>query len=64
MRRVQPERATCVLDSVLTGILAKEDCTDDWRGIDDLSEKSHEGDILTFRIKYIQKNRYLVAFKL
>ncbi|CAI9099411.1 OLC1v1036228C1 [Oldenlandia corymbosa var. corymbosa] len=60
VRRVQPQRATCVLDSGLTGMLAKEDYTDDWRGIDDLSEKLHEGDILTCRVKSIQKNRYQV----
>lgn len=60
VRRVQPQRATCVLDSGLTGILTKEDNTDDWRGIDDLTEKLREGDILTCRIKSIQKNRYQV----
>lgn len=60
VRRVQAQRAACVLDSGLTGMLAKEDFTDDWRGIDDLTEKLHEGDILTCRIKSIQKNRYQV----
>ncbi|CAI9117820.1 OLC1v1019305C1 [Oldenlandia corymbosa var. corymbosa] len=60
VRRVQPQRATCVLDSGLTGMLAKEDYTDDWRGIDDLSEKLREGFTLTCRVKSIQKNRYQV----
>lgn len=57
VRKVQPQRATCVLDSGLTGILTKEDYTDDWRFIEDLTEKLHEGDILTCRVKSIQKNR-------
>lgn len=60
IRRVQPQRATCVLDSGLTGMLTKEDYTDDWRGVDDLTEKLHDGDIVTCRIKSIQKNRYQV----
>lgn len=60
VRRVQPQRATCVLDSGLTGMLTKEDYTDDWRSFDDLTEKLREGDILTCRIKSIQKNRYQV----
>ncbi|KAL3533413.1 hypothetical protein ACH5RR_006934 [Cinchona calisaya] len=57
--RVQPQRATCVLDSGLTGMLTKEDYTDD-RSLDDLTEKLREGDIVACRIKSIQKNRYQV----
>ncbi|KAL6525584.1 Transcription elongation factor spt6 [Orobanche hederae] len=60
VRRVQPQRAICVLESGLTGMLSKEDYTDDWRDINELTEKLHEGDILTCRIKSIQKNRYQV----
>ncbi|KAK3010331.1 hypothetical protein RJ639_013024 [Escallonia herrerae] len=60
VRRVQGGRAFCVLESGLTGMLSKEDFTDDWRDIDDLTEKLNEGDILTCRIRSIQKNRYQV----
>ncbi|CAK9170436.1 unnamed protein product [Ilex paraguariensis] len=60
VRRVQPQRAVCVLESGLTGMLMREDYTDDWRDVNDLTEKLHEGDILTCRIKSIQKNRYQV----
>ncbi|KAA8517882.1 hypothetical protein F0562_015329 [Nyssa sinensis] len=60
VRRVQPQRAICVLESGLTGMLTREDYTDDWRDVTDLTEKLHEGDILTCRIKSIQKNRYQV----
>ncbi|KAF5954268.1 hypothetical protein HYC85_007124, partial [Camellia sinensis] len=37
-----------------------EDFSDDWRDNSDLSEKLHEGEILTCRIKSIQKNKYQV----
>ncbi|CAL5358310.1 unnamed protein product [Camellia sinensis] len=60
VRRVQPQRAICGLESGLTGVLTKEDFSDDWRDNSDFSEKLHEGDILTCRIKSIQKNRYQV----
>ncbi|KAK6120427.1 hypothetical protein DH2020_045821 [Rehmannia glutinosa] len=60
VKKVQPHRAICVLESGLTGMLSKEDYTDDWRDVDELTEKLHEGDILTCRIKSIQKNRYQV----
>ncbi|XAR62643.1 hypothetical protein NMG60_11017483 [Bertholletia excelsa] len=58
VRRVQSQRAVCALESGLTGILTREDYTDDWRDNADLTEKLHEGDIITCRIKSIQKNRY------
>nr|GMC79287.1 transcription elongation factor SPT6 homolog [Ipomoea batatas] len=60
IRRVQPQKAICALDSGLSGILMKEDSSDDWRDINDLTEKLRDGDILTCRIKSIQKNRYQV----
>ncbi|KZV22488.1 hypothetical protein F511_19708 [Dorcoceras hygrometricum] len=60
VRRVQEDRAICILDSGLTGLLSKEDYTDDWRDINELTDKLHEGDILTCRIKSIEKNRYQV----
>ena len=59
VRRVQPQRAMCALESGLTGMLAREDFSDDWRDCD-LTEKLHEGDILTCKIKNIQKNIYQV----
>ncbi|XP_058203463.1 transcription elongation factor SPT6 homolog [Rhododendron vialii] len=60
VRRVQAQRAICALESGLTGVLTREDYTDDWKEEGDLSEKLHEGDILTCRIKSIQINRYQV----
>ncbi|XP_021745917.1 transcription elongation factor SPT6 homolog [Chenopodium quinoa] len=60
VRRVQPQRAMCVLDSGLSGMLTREDFSDDWRDCD-LTEKLHEGEILTCKIKSILKNRYQVV---
>ncbi|KAG6769045.1 hypothetical protein POTOM_024660 [Populus tomentosa] len=60
VRRVQGGKAICALESGLTGILTKEDYTDDWRDIPELSDKLREDDILTCKIKSIQKNRYQV----
>ncbi|KAJ7976530.1 Transcription elongation factor spt6 [Quillaja saponaria] len=60
VRRVQPQKAICVLESGLTGMLMKEDYTDHWRDITELSDRLHEGDILTCKIKSIQRNRYQV----
>lgn len=59
VRRVQPQRAICALESGLTGMLTREDYSDDLRD-SDLTEKLREGDILTCRIKQIHKNRYQV----
>lgn len=59
VRRVQPQKAICGLESGLTGILMSEDFSDDWRD-SDLTEKLHEGEIVTCKIKSIQKNRYQV----
>ncbi|KAM0026592.1 putative tex-like protein, HTH domain superfamily [Helianthus debilis subsp. tardiflorus] len=56
VRRVQPQRAVCVLDSGLTGLLNKEDYSDDRRD-NDLTEKLDEGDILTCKIKSVVKGR-------
>ncbi|OMO76033.1 hypothetical protein COLO4_25705 [Corchorus olitorius] len=58
VRRVLGNRAICVLESGLTGMIMKEDYADDWRDIVELSDRLHEGDILTCKIKSIQKNRY------
>ncbi|KAG8365970.1 hypothetical protein BUALT_Bualt17G0027300 [Buddleja alternifolia] len=60
VRRVQPMKAICVLESGLTGILSKQDYTDDWTDINELTDKLNEGDILSCRIKSIQKNCYQV----
>ncbi|OMP03733.1 hypothetical protein COLO4_10242 [Corchorus olitorius] len=60
VRRVQGGRAICALESGLTGMITKEDYADDWRDIVELSDRLHEGDILTCKIKSIQKNRYQV----
>lgn len=40
VRRVQGQRAICVLGSRLTGMLMKEDYLDDWRNISDFSDKA------------------------
>ncbi|XP_057970915.1 transcription elongation factor SPT6 homolog isoform X2 [Malania oleifera] len=58
VRRVQGQRAICVLDSGLTGMLSKEDYSDDSRDIVDLTDRLCEGDMITCKIKSIQKNRY------
>ncbi|KAE8724314.1 4-alpha-glucanotransferase DPE2-like isoform X1 [Hibiscus syriacus] len=60
IRRVQGGRAICALESGLTGMIMKEDYADDWGDIAELSDRLHEGDILTCKIKSIQKNRYQV----
>ncbi|XP_019447116.1 PREDICTED: transcription elongation factor SPT6 homolog isoform X2 [Lupinus angustifolius] len=60
IRRVQAQKAICGLDSGMTGILMKEDYSDDYRDIIELSDRLHEGDMLTCKIKSIQKNRYQV----
>ncbi|KAL7097644.1 hypothetical protein ACP275_10G156800 [Erythranthe tilingii] len=59
VHKVQPHEATCVLEYGLIGMLRKEDYADDWRDVNSLTDKLHEGDTLTCRIKSIQKNRYL-----
>ncbi|OIW03224.1 hypothetical protein TanjilG_13018 [Lupinus angustifolius] len=60
VRRVQAQKAICGLDSGMTGILMKEDYSDEYRDIIELSDRLHEGDMLTCKIKSIQKNRYQV----
>ncbi|CAH2065577.1 unnamed protein product [Thlaspi arvense] len=60
VRRLQGGRAICVLDSGLTGMLMKEDFADDGRDIVELSDRLKEGEILTCKIKSIQKQRYQV----
>ncbi|KAI3514436.1 hypothetical protein L1887_12838 [Cichorium endivia] len=54
--RVQPKRAVCILDSGLIVMLSKEDYSDD-RRVDDLTERLNEGDMITAKIKSIQKSR-------
>ncbi|XP_050210070.1 transcription elongation factor SPT6 homolog [Mercurialis annua] len=60
VRRLQGGKAICALESGLTGILTKEDYADDWRDIPELADRLHEGDMLTCKIKSIQKNRFQV----
>uniref|UniRef100_A0A7N0ZV00 Transcription elongation factor spt6 n=1 Tax=Kalanchoe fedtschenkoi TaxID=63787 RepID=A0A7N0ZV00_KALFE len=58
VRKVQAHRAFCTLESGLTGVLNKEDYAD---GRDvELSDLINEDDILTCKVKGIQKNRYQV----
>ncbi|CAK9143041.1 unnamed protein product [Ilex paraguariensis] len=59
VRRVQPQRAICVLESGLTGMLSKEDISDEGDEFD-LAERLHEGDTLSCKIKNVQMNRYHV----
>ncbi|XP_024981876.1 transcription elongation factor SPT6 homolog [Cynara cardunculus var. scolymus] len=59
IRRVLPQRAICNLESGLSGMLNKEDYSDDCKD-DDLTERLKEGDILTCKIKSIAKDRYQV----
>ncbi|KAG2242872.1 hypothetical protein Bca52824_095280 [Brassica carinata] len=47
-------------DSGLTGMLTKEDFADDGRDIVEMSDRLKEGEILTCKIKSIQKQRYQV----
>lgn len=59
VRNVKAELAICELESGLTGMLLREDCSDDWRDVD-LTGKLHEGDTLTCKIKSFRKTWYLV----
>ncbi|GJR37279.1 transcription elongation factor SPT6 [Tanacetum coccineum] len=61
VRRVQPQRAVCFLESGLTGFLSKEDYSDDSRD-NDLTERLNEGDILTCMIKKILKKAKIRVF--
>ncbi|KAJ4980659.1 hypothetical protein NE237_031496 [Protea cynaroides] len=58
VRRVQPQRAFCGLESGLTGMLHREDFSDD--PVVNLTEHLNEGDILTCKIRSIQKHKYQV----
>ncbi|PQP93583.1 transcription elongation factor SPT6-like [Prunus yedoensis var. nudiflora] len=61
VRRVHAEQAQLALESGLTGMLLKEDYhPGDWRDVSDLSDRLHVGDILTCKIKSVQKNWYRV----
>ncbi|KAH9626578.1 hypothetical protein KSS87_000655, partial [Heliosperma pusillum] len=59
VRRVQAQRAICSIELGLSGMLTREDYSDDCRD-SDLTEKLHEGDVLTCKIKSILKDRYQV----
>ncbi|XP_071726700.1 transcription elongation factor SPT6 homolog isoform X2 [Rutidosis leptorrhynchoides] len=56
VRRVQPQRAICILESGVSGMLSKEDYSDERRDID-LTESLNEGDVLTCMIKSVLKDR-------
>lgn len=59
VRRVLPQRAICSLESGLSGMLNKEDYSDDLND-EELTEKLKEGDVLTCKIKSVVKDRYQV----
>lgn len=56
VRHVQSKQAFCVLDSGITGILYKEDFSDESEDIF-LTKELHVGDVRTCKIKLIDKNR-------
>ncbi|XP_047942962.1 transcription elongation factor SPT6 homolog [Salvia hispanica] len=60
VEKVQGQKAICVLESGIAGILSKEDYMDEWWDMNNLYEKLRKGDFLTCRIKSIQKNSYQV----
>lgn len=55
VRHVQSQRAFCVLDSGLTGIIMKDDFSDE-DGDFSLQEKLHDGDKVSCKIKEIDKS--------
>nr|GFA73385.1 transcription elongation factor SPT6 homolog [Tanacetum cinerariifolium] len=57
--RVLPQRAICSLESGLSGMLNKEDYSDNCEE-DELTDKLKEGQTLTCKIKSIVKDRYQV----
>ena len=59
VRHLQSQRAFCVIDSGLTGVLLKDDFSDN---ADDLSlaDQLHVGDMLTCKIKQVEKDRFQV----
>ncbi|CAA7038994.1 unnamed protein product [Microthlaspi erraticum] len=60
VKKVSTRKAICDLDCGLSGVLMREDYSDDERDILDLPNKLCEGDVITCKIKWIQKERYLV----
>ncbi|XP_061357289.1 transcription elongation factor SPT6 homolog [Gastrolobium bilobum] len=56
VRHVQPQQAFCVLDTGMTGVLFKDDFSDETEDIS-LTDKLHEGVVLTCKIKLIDKKR-------
>lgn len=61
VRRVLPQRAICSLESGLSGVLFKEDLSDDINEDDELTDKLKEGQSLTCKIKSVVKDRYQVV---
>ncbi|MQL71470.1 hypothetical protein Taro_003793, partial [Colocasia esculenta] len=58
VRWVQDQRIVCMLDSGLKGMISvPDDFSDNSEDVDNIQEKVHEGDVLTCRIKNIQKHR-------
>ncbi|XP_038702098.1 transcription elongation factor SPT6 homolog isoform X2 [Tripterygium wilfordii] len=60
VRKVLSQKVICALENGLTGMLLRENVADDWRDNVELSDRLHEGDILTCRISSVVKNRYQV----
>ncbi|KAG5047637.1 hypothetical protein JHK86_017043 [Glycine max] len=56
VRNVMSKQAFCVLDSGMTGVLFKEDFSDETENIS-LTDKLHQGAVLTCKIKLIDKNK-------
>ncbi|KAJ1428325.1 YqgF/RNase H-like domain superfamily [Sesbania bispinosa] len=56
VRHVQSQQAFCVLDSGMTGILLKDDFSDETEDMT-LTDKLHEGVVLTCKIKLIDRSR-------
>lgn len=59
VRRVLSQRAFCALDFGMTGVVMKDDYSDETDDFS-LTDKLHEGDILTCKISQIDKSRYQV----
>lgn len=56
VRHVQARQAFCILHSGMTGVLSKDDFSDETENIS-LTDKLHVGDLLTCKIKIIDKSR-------
>lgn len=60
VRFVQEQRVVCQLDSGLKGFISIQDFADREPSPDELQDMVHEGDILTCKIRSVQKARCLV----